>query len=346
MTLRGKKNHLSVLLFLAIFGALLTIATIYDLEVSRIMTHYSLKKGEYYTHNVFANFFEAVGMLPCYLLRAFATISVGWLFYKSLPQKALRVIALIVAACVATHLLSGAFRDMIFYPMRHMIAEDPDGAISAISALTPTVYLISYVLSAAVIGVSLLLTRKVSLDVWRRLSFFALGFFLVDLLSNTVVSGLKTYVDRVRFRSMNSVYGQALGGFDLHTRWYQVTDHADLLRATPLINYTDAFRSFPSGHTESAALSYSLILLIDCLHIEKKSVKVALWTAPILWTGLTAMGRIVAGAHFMSDVLFGGTIPFVLVILYRELFLRRSEGIKDMYPFLFRRKKGKVVAIS
>lgn len=339
MTLCGKKNHAAVILFLCVFGALLTVATFYDLEVSRILTHFSLKEGDYYTNNVFANFFEAAGMLPHYLLRAFAALSVGWFFYKFLPKKALRILALAAGAALATHLLSGAFRDMIFYPMRHMIAKDAENAVAAIDAMTPTVYVISYVASAAVVGLSVYLTRNVPWDVWRRLVFFAFLYLLIDVVSSYVVSGVKSYVDRPRFRSMNSAYGQEAGGFSLYARWYEVSGNNQILRATPLARYTDAFRSFPSGHTQCAALSYSLILLIDILQIDKKSVKVALWTAPIVWTGLTAIGRIVAGAHFMSDVLMGGTIPFVLTILLREIFLRRCSGIKQMYPFLTKRKE-------
>lgn len=338
MTLRGKRNHIAVLLFLLGFGALLVVATFYDLKVSRIMTRFSLKEGEYYTNDVFANFFEAVGMLPSYLLGAFSALSVGWFFYKALSKKPLCVIALILGAAAAVYLLSGAFRDMIFYPMRHMIAEDADKAIAAIKAMTPTVYLISYVISAAMVAVTLFLTKDISLETWRKLTFFALIFFLTELISDAVVSALKNYVDRVRFRAMNSAYGQAVGGFDQYTRWYQVTDHAAAFRLAPLVRYTDSFRSFPSGHTECAALSYCLILFIDLFRVEKRGVKLALWLAPILWTALTAMGRIVAGAHFMSDVLFGGTIPFVLVILFREIFLRRFQSLKEMYPFLTKRK--------
>ena len=339
MSLCGKKNHVAGILFLCVFGALLTVATFYDLEVSRILTRFSLKEGDYYTNNVFANFFEAAGMLPHYLLRAFAALSVGWFFYKFLPQRALRVLALAVGAGFAVYMLSGAFRDAILYPMRHMIATDADKAIAAINAMTPTVYVMSYAASVAVVGLALYLTRNVPWDVWRRLVMFAFLYFLIDFISGTVVSGVKGYVDRPRFRSMNSTYGQEAGGFDLYARWYEVSGNNLILRATPLARYTDAFRSFPSGHTECAALSYSLILLIDCLQIEKRSVKVALWTAPIVWTGLTAIGRIVAGAHFMSDVLMGGTIPFVLTILLREIFLRRFSGIKEMYPFLKRREE-------
>ena len=338
MTLRGKKNHLALLLFLGVFGALLTVATFYDLEISRILTRFSLKEGEYYTRNVFANFFEAAGMLPRYLLLAFASLSAGWFFHKAFPQKAVRILSLVIGAGLAVHLLSGGFRDLIFYPMRHMIAEDADKARAAISAMTPTVYLISYFLSAGAVGLALYLTRNVPFDVWRRLAYFSMVVLMVQVLSGSLVSALKGYVDRPRFRSMNSDYGQAVGGFDLYVRWYEVTRNAEILRATPLADYTDAFRSFPSGHTQSAAISYSLITFIDVFDVRNKKTKLALWLAPILWTGLTAIGRIVAGAHFMSDVLIGGTIPFVLVILFRECYLRRFREIKEMYPFLVRKK--------
>ncbi len=331
MTLRGKRYCFSVLLFLGVFGALLAVATFYDLEVSRILTRFSLKEGEYYTNNFFANFFEAAGMLPRYALRAFSALSIGWFFYKTLPQKALRVILLLLAFGAAVFLLSGAFRDMIFYPMKHTLAEDINAAEKALRAMKPTVYTLSYFLSASAVGLALFLTRKIPVDIWRRLAYFALVYCVIDFISETAVEGLKGYVDRVRFRSMNSEYGQAVGGFTQYTRWYEVTDHAAAFRATSLTHYTDAFRSFPSGHTESAALSYSLILLIDCLSVEKRGVKIALWTAPIVWTGLTAVGRIVAGAHFMSDVLIGGTIPFVLVVLLREAFFRGFDGVKEMF---------------
>ena len=338
MTLRGKKNHAAVLLFLTVFGAFLTVATFYDLEISRILTHYSLKEGAYYTRDIFANFFEAVGMFPTPLLTAAASLSVGWFINKAFPYKVLKVLSLVVAGGYAVYALAGGLQDVILYPMKHMIAEDAERTITAIKAMKPTIYAISYFFSALSVGLTLCLTRNLTLDTWRRLAYFALIVFLVSLISGWVVSSLKSYVDRVRFRSMNSVYGQAVGGFDLYTRWYEVKKNAALLRATPLIDYTDAFRSFPSGHTKCAALSYSLIVLIDCFGIRKKGAKLALWLGPIVWTGLTAIGRIVAGAHFMSDVLIGGTVPFLLVILFREIILRRFRTVKEMYPFLGRKR--------
>lgn len=332
MTLRGKKAHISIAAFLLIFCALLCVATFYDLQISRIMTRFSLREGEYYTADLFANFFEAAGMLPRYLMRAFSVIAVGWAFVKSVPQKYLRVIVLVIAACIATYFLSGGVRDLIFYPMRHAIGENAEAAARTIAAMSPTIYLISYFCAGAIVLAVLFGTRNIPLDTWVKLTRFALVYFLMDILSGSLVSFLKGYVDRVRFRSMNSVYGQGVGGFSLYTRWYEVTDHAALMRATPLSDYTDAFRSFPSGHTLAAASSYGLILLIDCLEIREKRTRILLWALPIAWTALTAMGRIVAGAHFMSDVLFGGTIPFVIMMLLREGFLRGFATVKEMFP--------------
>ena len=72
-------------------------------------------------------------------------------------------------------------------------------------------------------------------------------------------------------------------------------------------------------------------MLIPCLEIKDKRIRAALWTAPILWTGLTAAGRMVAGAHFLSDVLVGGTFAFFYMILAREIFFFRGSHVKAMF---------------
>ncbi len=339
LSIRGKRNYISLASFILIFGALIIVATFYDLKISKILTRFSLKSGDYYTRDVFANFFEAAGMLPKYFMAAFASISIGWYVWKSFLNKYLRLILFLCAIGVAVYLLSGGFRDLLFYPLRHAFAEDVSAAKNTLSAMTPTIYLISYVFSAGCIGLALFCTRNVPAKIWNRLAYFAIAYFLLALLSKTIVSFLKGYVDRVRFRAMNSTYGQSVGGFDLYTRWYEVTNHADILRTTPLVDYTDSFYSFPSGHTQNAAFSYGLIMLIDCLEIKNKRIRLALWVAPILWTGLTAIGRIVAGAHFMSDVLFGGTIPFVLMIIIREIYICHFKNIKAMFPFTKKSKR-------
>ena len=332
MTLEGKKTIWSVSLFLAIFVGLLLVATFFDMEINRILTAHSLAPGDFYTDDIYANFFEAVGMFPVYAMPAFASIILMWLFYRSTLPTAVRLLAFAVGFCAAVYFLSGAFRDMVDYPIAHIVAKyELFEKKELYYSLKPYFYAIEYFFSVLFVSLAVLLTRKVTYKTWCKLAVFAIAVFIVRFLTGKTVSALKGYVDRVRFRSMNSTVGGTVGGFDSYTRWYEVTDNADAFRETILVEYKDAFRSFPSGHTSNAGISYCLIMLIPALDVRDRRAKFALYAAPTLWTGLTAIGRMVAGAHFMSDVLFGGTIAFTYMILVRECLLCRFSHVKALF---------------
>jgi len=332
-----KKNIWAVSAFLAVFTGLLLVATFYDLEINRILTACSLSEGEYYTDNIYANFFEAVGMFPRYALPAFVGIILMWLFYRSTFPTAIRVIAFVGGFVYAVYALSGFFRDLVDYPIAHIIAKyELFGQNPTYYPLKPYFYAIEYFASFLVVTLAAILTRNVKYETWCKLGVFAIAVLIVRFLTSKTVSALKGYVDRTRFRSMNSELGRSVGGFDLYTRWYEVTDNADILRQTGLVDYKDAFRSFPSGHTSNAGLSYCLIMLIPCLDIKSRKGKLALWGAPILWTGMTAIGRMVAGAHFLSDVLFGGTIAFIYMIIVREVLILHGKSVRAIFTQKFR----------
>ena len=106
---------------------------------------------------------------------------------------------------------------------------------------------------------------------------------------------------------------------------------------------SDAFKSFPSGHTCSAAMSYVLIMLPDAIDFKhKKAAKAICWICPIVITGLVATSRIVAGAHYMSDVTFGGTIGFLCMLLAREIFVCRGSHFFALFPNARKQNGGEV----
>ena len=332
MTIEKKRTLTSITLFIGIFAGLAAVATFFDLQISRILTAHSLAPGDFYTDDLFANVFEAIGMLPVYLMPAFATIILMWAFGKSTLPRALRVFLFIGGYVYAVHVLSGAFRDLVEYPLAHVIAKYELFAHKEVYyPLKPYFYVIEYFFSALFVILGLYATRNVSYKTWCKLVAFAVAVFLIRFLTGKTVSALKGYVDRVRFRSMNCTVGESVGGFDAYTRWYEVTNNADAFRATILTEYKDAFRSFPSGHTSNAGNSYSLLLLIPALEIKSRRVKAALIVGPVLWTGLTALSRIVAGAHFMSDVLFGGTIAFFYAIIVGEALVCRLSHVRALF---------------
>lgn len=98
---------------------------------------------------------------------------------------------------------------------------------------------------------------------------------------------------RVRFRQLDSAFSQ-------FTPWY-------------LPQGITGFDSFPSGH---AATGFMLLSLLILLNNKKLWIKNLVLILIILWGTLLSFSRIVIGAHYASDVLFGSFfIIFAFIIL-------------------------------
>lgn len=57
---------------------------------------------------------------------------------------------------------------------------------------------------------------------------------------------------------------------------------------------------------------------------------------------LVAISRIVVGAHYMSDVTFGGTIAFLCFVIAREIFICKGSHFFALFPKLAPKKKAAV----
>ena len=151
------------------------------------------------------------------------------------------------------------------------------------------------------------------------------------VVANVLVMIIKDPVGRMRYRAMNSDVGQAMGGFANFQNWYESRGgQPEELSAAFESAYgvTDAFKSFPSGHTCAAGMTYALIMLPDILGTKNKGLRALCWIFPVLFTGIVAISRIVVGAHFFSDVLMGGTIAFVCMMFAREAIVFRFSHFK------------------
>ena len=85
----------------------------------------------------------------------------------------------------------------------------------------------------------------------------------------------------------------------------------------------DAFKSFPSGHTVAAAASFGGIIIPE-MYENMKKWKPLFWAIPIAYTVLVAISRIVAGAHYLSDVLFGGFAGYTVATMTRWVFMAKD----------------------
>ena len=125
------------------------------------------------------------------------------------------------------------------------------------------------------------------------LSFAGLVVLFVHL---GFVEVMKAVWGRVRFRELLK-----LGSYEAFTPWYK-------------INGITGSRSFPSGHTGGASMSY---LLMYFPFVSKKWAKrrYLCFIIPLAYTGMVAFTRLVVGAHYLSDVTMGGTIGFTVTII-------------------------------
>lgn len=195
-------------------------------------------------------------------------------------------------------------------------------------------------------ALTVLALRPLKAETLKRLVWWVVAALAACVLANIIILLVKDPVGRMRFRAINSNVGQRLINAGLvqgYTPWYVRNGQPDEAIINSFIDVypgaSDAFKSFPSGHTCAAGMSYALIMLPDVVDFKhKKAGKIACWVTPIVITMLVAISRIVVGAHYMSDVTFGGTIAFVSFIIMREIFVCKGSHFFALFPRLAPKK--------
>ncbi len=128
------------------------------------------------------------------------------------------------------------------------------------------------------------------------LKTIALISVIVMFVQIGLIEVMKYLWGRVRFRDL-----LASGNFEAFTPWY-------------VLNGINGNKSFPSGHTAGASMSY-LLMFIPFVSDKLKNKTALCFTLPCVYTSLVAFTRLVMGAHYLSDVTMGGTVGFTIVII-------------------------------
>jgi len=318
MTSLPSKKHTAVawLLFAVIFAALLITATFTDLQVSRILTKGTLPEGEFYATGVFGVVCECIGCATPYFIGSLAFSVLALYCLRFMENKYIKCggFTLLTALSGVMHYI--ALDDTFKYNIRHLHLEGKPAFVTG-----------EFIVLAAILTFAFTLAiNNYSDDSIKALAKAAFAYALAIAIGGTLVEVLKGPFGRTRFRAMNYA-----GDFSYYTRWYVLNGQPDKQWMIDTFSSTDACKSFPSGHTQSASMMFTLVMLKDALNIKSKKKIALLWTAGIVWTGIIAVSRIMVGAHFFSDVLMGGTIGFLSVMLGREVFLCKFSHFKALF---------------
>lgn len=310
------------LIFVAVFGGLMVWASIYDLQISKNIA--ALKPGEYFSSNTFARAIEIFGETPLYCFLCFAFAVIFWNgFYFAKNGWKTTICVLAVLAAIACSLLVPIRIHKYFLRFKEELfdATEVNGG---------TAYVIFVLLVGASItmlsfaGAALAGKQKI-----RKLLAFAIVVLFVAAFSQLFTQGLKIINQRVRFRALNS-----MGSDEFFTPWYHLngTDKFQTIIDLPGFG-KDAVKSFPSGHTTVAGMTFTLLALPYLFdNLNDFWGKFILFFVSFAFTGMVAYSRILMGAHYLSDVVIGGGVSFLFSLIAIEI-LFVSKKIKPLTKY-------------
>lgn len=325
---KKKKNWVAVGLFVLVFGALLLLASLFDLQVSQLLTAKALTGHTYISNdNALATVAEICGgeLSEPMISLAFCIFFWYGYHYKEGVKKALLTGSMFLLNIASNYVLMA---NTISYIRQHVFL-DPEPDYAGGNYL-----MVYYVVAGLFLSVlELLAARNIPKETLPKLIRFSVAILFLVAIPNAVINlGIKAYVGRIRFRAMNMYPDNQTYGFAAFANWYEAKGQwLDDVQKTHLFGNTDALKSFPSGHTCAAGMTYGLIMLNEALDIKSKKIRALNWCIPIFITGFVAVCRIIIGAHFFSDVLIGGTLSFLSMILIREIIVCKGTNVKAMF---------------
>ena len=286
MNLTAGKKILYFVLFLC-FAVGIGAASVYDLKISSHLSELS-GSGAGLTLNVpsYAKVLEILGEWPAVLLCSVAVLILAAVLAEKHPSQAL-FIRIFSPLPVAVLAAYGCMKT----------AEHLTGTLSTRDMLFVAV-------GAAMITLLLsLIVSCVPQETKRRLFLPAAATLAAACAILIVTSGIKVVWGRIRLREL-----VAAGSLDGFTPWYRP-------------NFFSGSHSFPSGHT-----AHNTLTLMLPLWARTKKCRIALWTLSALWIIAMAFSRLAAGAHYLSDVLFGFLIAFVITEIARHACEKRVQS--------------------
>ncbi len=229
-------------------------------------------------NSVFGRILEIAGEPPAILFTSFNFALISAYFFKKPSHRILAVLSEIVT--VGTSIFT--FTKIKGYLVDYSIIENSIG-------FTLTAVIIAATVSALFIAVTLKMPKE-SLE---RYFDTACRCALVGVATFVIIWLFKLTWGRVRFRQ---------GGSDpeIFTPWY-------------LPQGFTGYYSFPSGHTANATVILTVTFYFRFMSEKARRFKPIIITLLAVWLVAVALSRVLIGAHFLSDVLFGAAITLAII---------------------------------
>lgn len=301
------KKTIFYICFALAYVVAFALASVYDFRISQAIA--DIKTGEYYSDNLFGRVFAVIGEMPVYAVSSFA-VSV---FYANVPETyAKKMQIFLKALCLAITF------GVLFFGFNRMF-KNISNLTNSFDRRHVAIILAEVFLAAAVTLLVWYVVYRMKPETKRALLKFAFVAVVTCAMTEIIVHGIKFFWGRTRFRTIAYAGGDA----DMYTAWYLPQGKRNLIEKYKTLGLgKDAFASFPSGHSCSAATLITLFAIPKCLDSVDKTKKRALYSFAVLFTAIVMFSRLVMGAHYLSDVL-AGTGSTILSYIFSNFILKK-----------------------
>ena len=164
--------------------------------------------------------------------------------------------------------------------------------------------------SAAMLGGYFLFKEWQNKNMWI---VFCIIIVLLLIALLAVIPTIKDNMHRPRFRLLSTT-----DAIKFHNWWEPFKEYNEVKDGYP----HDNFKSFPSGHTAEASILFVVFTFLPMADDKFKKFQMPLFYGACGLVLLVAFARILAAAHFLSDVSMGATIMLTLLVIANEIVMR------------------------
>ena len=289
-----KKMRFPLLIVMGVGVIGIILGSFFDFQISKAIAN---------PHSYLGITISAIG--PTIGFAAVALMGGGFIAFglKKDYHIVLRILFFVLAAC--------CFGVSIFYPAGEYFGVNGFSWLGIPKAVGYAVVLLPE--AAAVVGGYFLFRNVQNKNMWIVWCII-IGLLLLALAA--IVPTIKDFMRRPRYRFLMN------GHEDMFHKWFEpFKEYKQYIADNPAEPH-DNFKSYPSGHSAETAI---LIVAATFFPLADKKFEKYQMPAFYIACGVTALvmfARILAAAHFLSDVSWGMTIVVTLTFIANEVVMR------------------------
>ena len=301
-----KKRHFYIVIGILLAGFI--VGSFVDLNLNMAI---------YSDGNMFGKIMAAFGTYPCYAGLSFAA---GGLLITSIKKKDLHIIWKIVSWVLVA----------LGYGLSVYLGSKDVPSVNGFnnpSLLIPTMAINVFVFGGFAAAGFFVCKKGDENTLWMALMVMAIIFIMALIPTSYLI---KLVIHRPRFR-----YVVRSGEVGFCNWWETFKGYKEYIAEGHVlygIEITkEEFKSFPSGHSGSAAILMMTLPYLSMFFKKLKGKETMMFYIGFAWTLLMMFSRMLVGAHYLTDTCMGALIVVVVYYIGHEIATSKGFIYKEEY---------------